>query len=59
MLVLTKSDITLLQAGMCFTAEPSIFIPHQFGMRVEDIIVVSETEGEALTTGYKNLYVLE
>ena len=56
---LTKSDTTVLQAGMCFTAEPSIFIPHQFGMRVEDIIVVGETGGEALTTGYKDLYVLE
>ena len=55
---LTKSDTTPLRAGMCFTAEPSIFIPHQFGMRVEDIVVVGENGGESLTTRYKELHVI-
>lgn len=55
---LTQADKTPLRAGMCFTAEPSIFIPHQFGMRVEDIIVVGETGGESLTTRYKELHVI-
>ncbi len=55
---LTKSDNTLLQPGMCFTAEPSIFIPHQFGMRVEDIVVVGDTSGDCLTTQYKALHVV-
>jgi len=55
---LTQADKTPLRAGMCFTAEPSIFIPHQFGMRVEDIIVVGQSEGESLTTRYKELHVI-
>lgn len=56
---LTKGDKTVLQPGMCFTAEPSIFIPHQMGARVEDVVVVRAQGGEALTNGYKGLHVVE
>jgi Xaa-Pro dipeptidase len=56
---LTKGDTTVLQPGMCFTAEPSIFIPHQFGVRVEDIVVVGETSGESLTTRFKALRTID
>jgi len=55
---LTVSDETILQPGMCFTAEPSIFLPHQLGCRVEDVVVVGEQAGEALTTGFKTLHVV-
>ena len=56
---LTATDDTELQAGMCFTVEPSIFIPHRFGARVEDVVVVrSEGGGEPLTQGFKALHVV-
>ena len=55
---LTKGDTTVLQPGMCFTAEPSIFVPNQFGARVEDIVVVGASGGEGLTGDYKALYAL-
>ena len=55
---LTHGDATLLQPGMCFTAEPSIFVPNQFGARVEDIVVVGATGGQALTTRFKALHVV-
>jgi D-alanyl-D-alanine dipeptidase len=55
---LTASDSTVLQPGMCFTAEPSIFIPHKLGCRVEDVVVVRADGGEPLTTGFKQLYVV-
>lgn len=55
---LTVSDETILQPGMCFTAEPSIFLPHHLGCRVEDVVVVGEQGGEALTTGFKTLHVV-
>jgi peptidase M24 len=38
----------LLQAGMCITVEPGIYLPNEFGIRIEDLIVVEEN-------GYKNL----
>ena len=56
---LTSGDKTVLRTGMCFTAEPSIFIPHQMGMRVEDVVVVRADGGEALTSGFKTLHVVE
>jgi methionyl aminopeptidase len=48
-----------LEPGMCFTVEPSIFIPHQLGCRVEDIVVVGESGGEPLTSGFQQLQVVE
>jgi Xaa-Pro dipeptidase len=55
---LTAGDSTVLQAGMCFTVEPSIFIPHHLGARVEDVVVVRPNGGEALTSGYRSLQVV-
>lgn len=55
---LTASDSTVLEEGMCFTAEPSIFIPHHLGARVEDVVVVRATGGEALTSGFQKLHIV-
>ena len=55
---LTAGDTTELRPGMCFTAEPSIFIPHHLGARVEDVIVVRDGGGEALTGGFKELHIV-
>lgn len=56
---LTAGDHTLLLPGMCFTVEPSIFLPRHMGARVEDIVVVRSEGGEALTGGYKALHVVD
>ncbi len=56
---LTQGNATVMQAGMCFTVEPSIFIPHQLGARVEDIVVVGPTGGVALTSGFKDLHIVD
>ncbi len=56
---LTAGDTTVLEEGMCFTVEPSIFIPHRLGARVEDVVVVRQEGGEPLTTGYQALQVIE
>ena len=55
---LTASDNTVLEAGMCFTAEPSIFLPHHLGARVEDVVVVRAGGGEPLTRGFQTLHVV-
>jgi len=55
---LTTGDTTVLQEGMCFTVEPSIFIPHHAGCRVEDIVVVRAQRGEPLTSGFQSLHVV-
>jgi Xaa-Pro aminopeptidase len=50
---LDQGDTTLLQQGMCFTVEPSIFIPGRFGARTEDVVVVGGPEGGRLLTRYR------
>jgi Xaa-Pro dipeptidase len=56
---LTAGDATVLRPGMCFTVEPSIFIPHQLGCRVEDVVVVRDGGGEPLTSAFQQLLVVE
>jgi Xaa-Pro dipeptidase len=55
---LTAADSTTLRPGMCFTVEPSIFIPHRFGARVEDVVVVGDGGGEPLTSGFQQLHIV-
>lgn len=43
-------DATPLVEGMVFTIEPSIFIPGEFGCRVEDVYVVTPNGGRRLNT---------
>jgi Xaa-Pro aminopeptidase len=45
---LSVEDETPLEAGMTFTDEPSILLDGRFGIRVEDVIVVTETGGRLL-----------
>jgi len=56
---LTAGDTTPLQEGMLFTVEPSITRFDTFSARVEDVVVVRPDGGEALTTGFRELLVVE
>lgn len=56
---LTAGDETVVQEGMIFTIEPSIFQEGTFSARVEDCIVARPGGGEALTRGYQDLIVVE
>ncbi len=47
---LVHSDTTPLQAGMCFSDEPGLYIPGEFGIRLEDCWHMTET-GPKLFTG--------
>ena len=39
----------LLEAGMVVTVEPGVYIPHQFGIRVEDMVLVTPQGCEVLS----------
>jgi Xaa-Pro aminopeptidase len=56
---LTAGDETVLQAGMLFTVEPSITQFDSFSARVEDVVVVQEGGGEPMTTGFRELRIVE
>lgn len=43
---------------MTMTIEPGIYLPGQFGVRIEDAVVVTENGCEILGSSDKNLIVL-
>jgi Xaa-Pro dipeptidase len=46
---LVRGNKTKLEAGMSFSDEPGIYIPGEFGVRCEDIMVIRENGAELLT----------
>ena len=48
----------LLQAGNTVTVEPGVYLPGAFGVRIEDLVVVSAAGSEALTGFTKELVAL-
>lgn len=44
-----------LEPGMAFSVEPGVYLPGEFGMRLEDIIVVTEDGGESVNNGPHDL----
>ena len=52
---LVRSDTTPLQAGMCFSDEPGLYIPGEFGIRLEDCWYMTETGPKLFTALAKSL----
>jgi Xaa-Pro dipeptidase len=52
---LMRADRTLLQAGMCFSDEPGIYIPGEFGVRMEDCWHMTESGPQLFTPLAKSI----
>ena len=50
---------TILEPGMCFSVEPGIYLPGEFGIRIEDLVLITETGVEVLNHFTKELTVVE
>jgi Xaa-Pro aminopeptidase len=46
---ITSESDTILEPGMVFSVEPGVYLPGKFGIRVEDILVVTEGKCRCLT----------
>jgi len=49
----------ILEPGMSFSVEPGIYIPGEFGMRIEDIVVVTTDGSERLNLSARDPYLVE
>jgi Xaa-Pro aminopeptidase len=47
-----------LVPGMCFSIEPGIYLPGRFGVRIEDIVTVTEDGGRRLNNSAHDLAVV-
>ncbi len=48
----------LAQSNMVITVEPGIYIPGQFGVRIEDMVAVTDNGYDNLTSAQKNLLII-
>ncbi|MPY48672.1 aminopeptidase P family protein [Streptomyces acidicola] len=48
-----------LVPGMCFSVEPGVYLPGRFGVRIEDIVTVTEDGGRRLNTSEREMAIVE
>jgi D-alanyl-D-alanine dipeptidase len=55
---LVEGEQRLLRPGMCFSIEPGIYLAGRFGVRIEDIVTVTDTGGRRLNDTDRHLHVV-
>ncbi|PSM37676.1 peptidase M24 family protein [Streptomyces dioscori] len=53
-----EGEKQLLVPGMCFSVEPGIYLPGRFGVRIEDIVTVTEDGGRRLNDTPREMAVV-
>jgi Xaa-Pro aminopeptidase len=56
---LNQHASAVLETGMAITVEPGIYLPGRGGVRIEDLLVVTETGSRILTNSSKELRILQ
>jgi len=56
---MAEGETTVMQPGMTFTDEPSLFVPGQYLIRVEDVVLATPEGFEYLNKVTKDIVVLE
>ncbi len=55
---IVDGNTTPLRPGMCFSIEPGVYVPDAFGIRIEDIVTVTEDGAERLNHATRDLEVV-
>ncbi|MEE8498254.1 MAG: M24 family metallopeptidase, partial [Acidimicrobiia bacterium] len=56
---IVEGNRLLLEAGMAFSIEPGIYVPGEWGMRLEDIVVCGESGVDELNRSERHLRIVE
>lgn len=56
---MVEGEAQPLKPGMCFSIEPGIYLAGRFGVRIEDIVTVTDTAGRRLNNTDRALHVVE
>jgi Xaa-Pro aminopeptidase len=51
--------VDVLEPGMVFSIEPGVYLPGVGGVRMEDLLLLTENGAEVLSTSPKKLYLSE
>ncbi len=46
--VISNKSETVLEEGMVFTVEPGIYLPEEFGVRIEDTLIITDAQAEII-----------
>lgn len=52
-------DMNVIATGMTFTVEPGIYLPGEFGVRIEDMVVRTADGAKTMTSFPRELYCVE
>ncbi len=51
-------DMTVLESGMVLTVEPGIYLENEFGVRIEDMVIITDKGYENITKSSKELIII-
>jgi len=55
---MVEGEAQPLEPGMCFSIEPGIYLPRRFGVRIEDIVAVTEDGGRRVNATPHELQIV-
>ena len=55
---IVEGETQRLMAGMCFSIEPGIYVPGSFGVRIEDIVTVTDDGARRLNDSTREMQVV-
>jgi Xaa-Pro aminopeptidase len=55
---MVEGNDLLMQPGMAFSVEPGIYLPGRFGVRIEDIVVCTDTGADVLNKAERGMVIV-
>ena len=55
---IVRGNKASLEKGKIITVEPGLYIPGKFGIRIEDDVVITDTDPQILTSFSKELRII-